>query len=77
MSRVRVPSPAPIYKNSIQYKIHAHIAQLVEYTLGKGEVTGSNPVMGSKNNLLYKEKRFILWPKKNLIAANHMLMLVQ
>jgi hypothetical protein len=24
----------------------AHIAQLVEHTLGKGEVTGSNPVVG-------------------------------
>ena len=24
----------------------AHVAQLVEYTLGKGEVTGSSPVMG-------------------------------
>ena len=25
----------------------AHIAQSVEHTLGKGEVTGSNPVVGS------------------------------
>ena len=27
--------------------IRAHIAQVVEYSLGKGEVTGSNPVMGT------------------------------
>ena len=26
----------------------AHVAQLVEHFLGKGEVTGSNPVAGSK-----------------------------
>jgi hypothetical protein len=27
--------------------VFAHVAQLVEHTLGKGEVTGSIPVMGS------------------------------
>jgi hypothetical protein len=27
--------------------VFAHIAQLVEHFLGKEEVTGSNPVMGS------------------------------
>ena len=27
---------------------YAHVAQLVEHTLGKGEVTGSTPVMGSR-----------------------------
>ena len=27
----------------------AHVAQLVEHFLGKGEVTGSNPVAGSNN----------------------------
>ena len=26
----------------------AHVAQLVEHFLGKGEVTGSSPVAGSK-----------------------------
>ena len=26
----------------------AHVAQSVEHTLGKGEVTGSSPVMGSR-----------------------------
>jgi hypothetical protein len=25
----------------------AHMAQLVEHSLGKGEVTGSNPVVGT------------------------------
>ena len=29
------------------YKSFAHIAQSVEHFLGKEEVTGSNPVMGS------------------------------
>ena len=38
MMWVRSPSPAP----------NAHIAQSVEHFLGKEEVTGSNPVMGSK-----------------------------
>ena len=28
--------------------IVAHVAQLVEHFLGKGEVTGSNPVAGSR-----------------------------
>ena len=30
---------------------YAHIAQSVEHFLGKEEVTGSNPVMGSTYNL--------------------------
>ena len=29
----------------------AHVAQLVEHTLGKGEVIGSTPIMGSKLTL--------------------------
>jgi hypothetical protein len=37
---VRFPSPAPM--------TFAHIAQSVEHFLGKEEVTGSNPVVGSK-----------------------------
>ena len=28
-------------------RLTAHIAQSVEHTLGKGEVTGPNPVVGS------------------------------
>jgi hypothetical protein len=31
----------------------AHIAQSVEHFLGKEEVTGSNPVMGSRSELIY------------------------
>ena len=30
-------------------QIQAHIAQSVEHSLGKGEVTGSNPVMGTRH----------------------------
>ncbi|CRI66159.1 hypothetical protein THIOKS12650022 [Thiocapsa sp. KS1] len=41
---VRFPSPAPL---SRELCVIAHVAQLVEHTLGKGEVTGSTPVMGS------------------------------
>ncbi len=40
---VRSPSPAPFER--------AHIAQLVEHFLGKEEVTGSNPVVGSMTEL--------------------------
>lgn len=29
------------------FEIYAHVAQLVEYVLGKDVVTGSIPVMGS------------------------------
>ena len=32
-------------------KVFAHIAQSVEHFLGKEEVTGSNPVMGSRTIL--------------------------
>ena len=34
---------------------NAHVAQSVEHFLGKGEVTGSNPVAGSKG---YKVRTF-------------------
>ena len=34
--------------SGIHFEFHlAHVAQLVEHVLGKDEVTGSNPVMGS------------------------------
>ncbi len=32
---------------------NAHVAQLVEHVLGKDEVTGSIPVMGSTNTVLH------------------------
>ncbi len=48
---VRFPSPAP--SNSGEAGVDAHIAQSVEHFLGKEEVTGSIPVMGSMNNFLY------------------------
>ncbi len=43
MMWVRFPSPAPACAGG-----RAHIAQLVEHFLGKEEVTGSTPVMGSR-----------------------------
>ena len=41
MTWVRFPSPAPAGLNQ------AHVAQSVEHVLGKDEVTGSIPVVGS------------------------------
>ena len=36
-----------IYKCKVFVVSEAHVAQSVEHSLGKGEVTGSNPVAGS------------------------------
>ena len=44
MMWVRSPSPAPFYCVCA----FAHIAQVVEHFLGKEEVTGSTPVVGSE-----------------------------
>jgi hypothetical protein len=54
MMRVRSPSPAPGRPPApwprqpvLKPKRRAHVAQAVEHSLGKGEVTGSIPVMGT------------------------------
>ena len=50
MMRVRSPSPAPDTASAVGPaggKGLAHVAQAVEHSLGKGEVTGSIPVMGT------------------------------
>ena len=56
MMWVRFPSPAPLnllglsfdsIKAELGLKIQARIAQAVEHSLGKGEVTGSIPVAGT------------------------------
>jgi hypothetical protein len=44
MARVRFPLPAP---NAASGKVQAHVAQSVEHTLGKGEVSSSNLLMSS------------------------------
>jgi hypothetical protein len=58
---VRFPSPAPVWKAVANYQVarvyrqwlnpyyfdFAHIAQSVEHFLGKEEVIGSIPIMGS------------------------------
>jgi hypothetical protein len=44
---VRFPSPAPFSESGLWLSI-AHIAQSVEHFLGKEEVTGSIPVVGSR-----------------------------
>ena len=43
MTRVRFPSPAPAGCE----KVYAHVAQSVEHLLGKEEVAGSIPVVGT------------------------------
>ena len=40
--------------------LFAHVAQMVEHTLGKGEVTGSSPVMGSTQKIYEKANYFTL-----------------
>ena len=42
MMRVRFSLPAPF-----AFVVFAHVAQLVDHTLGKGEVSGSTPLMSS------------------------------
>ena len=49
MMWVRSPSPAPAW-------IYAHIAQSVEHFLGKEEVTGSNPVVGSSTASVWSQE---------------------
>ena len=60
---VRSPSPAPIFPAwRVRFEALgvvkpdcidlAHIAQVVEHSLGKGEVTGSSPVMGTTFEVL-------------------------
>jgi hypothetical protein len=49
----------------------AHVAQLVEHFLGKGEVTGSIPVAGSKKLKVLVQGRYntrlrLLWQKIEL-----------
>ena len=46
MMRVRFSLPAPF-----AFVVFAHVAQLVEHTLGKGEVSGSTPLMSSMVNI--------------------------
>ncbi len=54
MAWVRLPSPAPslggikgLVSLDSSFKSLAHVAQLVEHTLGKGEVSSSNLLLGS------------------------------
>ena len=48
MMWVRFPSPAPLLVAVAHgQKGQARIAQAVEHSLGKGEVTGSSPVVGT------------------------------
>jgi hypothetical protein len=46
----------------------AHVAQSVERVLGKDEVGGSNPLVGSTYNITKSNQ----WPKNSSNALNHM-----
>ena len=48
----------------------ADVAQLAERVLGKDEVTGPIPVIGSRRRL-FNARDETAWRKKNLIARNH------
>ena len=49
----------------------AHIAQSVEHTLGKGEVTGPNPVVGSVAEKFYVcEKEKETWRRQSMTGAS-------
>ncbi len=58
----------------------AHVAQLVEHVLGKDEVTGSIPVMGSMPRIEKEFKKVndnpktqpkkVKWPRKQSNATN-------
>ena len=59
----------------------AHVAQLVEHVLGKDEVTGSIPVMGSslsprrgrqfrKDAVYFRTTGVSIWQRKHLNATN-------
>ncbi len=58
-SKLRVASSSLVSRSMLPHRseIGAHVAQLVERILGKDEVTGSNPVVGSRSNKVYYEKK--------------------
>ena len=58
MMRVRFPLPAPSLQ--VVQKGFALVAQLVEHTLGKGEVSGSNPLKSSIYKADMKISAFVL-----------------
>ena len=64
MMRVRFPLPAPGQRQDLltsfevglvegQMRANAHVAQLVEHTLGKGEVGSSSLLMSSRCSLVW------------------------
>ena len=89
MTWVRFPSPAPAAAGSEVVRLNglswrkgwiapearssAHIAQSVEHFLGKEEVTGSSPVMGSTQQAVGLEYVISLSVKKVQVAEIHCL----
>jgi hypothetical protein len=71
----------PLHQHYLVLQEVAHVAQLVERILGKDEVTGSTPVVGSMWTLVAIFEITIQWPeetrkcqRKNLKGQNRMSM---
>ena len=47
-------------------RLIAHVAQQVEHFLGKEEVTGSSPVVGSRNKYFFVRRKWDFSPAKTL-----------
>jgi hypothetical protein len=47
-SKLGVAGSNPVSRSTFSIRERAHVAQLVEHALGKGEVSGSIPDMGSR-----------------------------
>ncbi len=54
----------------------AHVAQLVEHVLGKDEVTGSSPVVGSVNSREYSEPATMGVSKMNRLLFGTIFLLI-
>ena len=58
MSRVRVPSPPPVFLNipCIIFFPYASVAQSVERRIRNAQVEGSSPSAGSKGSKVYEKE---------------------
>jgi hypothetical protein len=77
--------PRPHNCPGLPGQLIAHVAQQVEHILGKNEVIGSNPIVGSHTNSIYsineivgwqenplKQGEFTKWPRQYLNEQSHM-----
>ena len=68
-SKLLVAGSIPVSRSRTELGL-ADVAQLAERVLGKDEVTGPIPVIGSIRRL-FNARDETAWRKKNLIARNH------